>query len=115
MTTSLIATAILLHRKGLNLELLHQRASFIYDEIVARGGLIQLNIRPTVKIVEMSASYLKDFVVVKKGIYSPHTADKYGSKSIMMLAYYRNNLTQFFINESEIVCSIIGFGTDRLS
>jgi glycerol-3-phosphate O-acyltransferase len=35
---------------------------------------------------------------------------KHGQKSIMMLAYYRNNLTHLFINEAEIACALFGLG-----
>jgi hypothetical protein len=62
MTTSLIATALLMHRRGLNIDLLHKRVCFIYDEIIARNGLVQVNIKPTKKIVQTCSAYLSDFV-----------------------------------------------------
>jgi glycerol-3-phosphate O-acyltransferase len=56
---------------------------------------------------------LKDFIESKRDIYEPATSNKYGEKSIIMLAYYRNNLTHLFINEAEIACSILGFSIDK--
>lgn len=100
-----------MNRKGLNLELLHKRVCFLHDEIVARGGLIQVNIRPTLKIVQTCSSYLKDFIDDGKGIYRP--SEKHGERSIMMLAYYKNNLTHIFINEAEIACALLGLGASQ--
>lgn len=49
----------------------------------------------------------------KREIYEPLISAKKGEKSILMLAYYRNNLTHVFINEAEIACSLLGFSLDK--
>jgi hypothetical protein len=51
MTTSIIATVLLMHRKGISLDLLVERVVFIYEEILARKGLVQINIKPNAKII----------------------------------------------------------------
>jgi hypothetical protein len=51
MTTSIIATVLLMHRKGISLDLLVERVVFIYEEILARNGLVQINIKPNAKII----------------------------------------------------------------
>jgi len=58
-------------------------------------------------------NYLKDFLDSKREIYEPLISAKTGEKSILMLAYYRNNLTHVFINEAEIACSLLGFSLDK--
>jgi glycerol-3-phosphate O-acyltransferase len=58
-------------------------------------------------------NYLKDFLESKREIYEPLISAKTGEKSILMLAYYRNNLTHVFINEAEIACSLLGFSLDK--
>jgi glycerol-3-phosphate O-acyltransferase len=58
-------------------------------------------------------SYLQDFLESKREIYEPLISTKTGEKSILMLAYYRNNLTHVFINEAEIACSLLGFSLDK--
>ena len=58
-------------------------------------------------------NYLKDFLDSKREIYEPLISAKTGEKSILMLAYYRNNLTHVLINEAEIACSLLGFSLDK--
>ena len=51
MSTSLVATALLLHRKGISNELLVKRVTWIYDEIKARGGELNLGSTPSTAII----------------------------------------------------------------
>lgn len=51
MSTSLVATALLLHRKGISHELLVKRVTWIYDEIKARKGELNLGSNPSSAIV----------------------------------------------------------------
>jgi len=46
-TTSMISTAILMHRRGISSDLLQQRVGFIYDELLARNGLVAPTLKPT--------------------------------------------------------------------
>jgi glycerol-3-phosphate O-acyltransferase len=64
-------------------------------------------------MIMSSLSYLKDFLESKREIYEPLISAKTGEKSILMLAYYRNNLTHVLINEAEIACSVLGFTLDK--
>ncbi len=58
-------------------------------------------------------NYLKDFLETKREIYEPLISANTGEKSILMLAYYRNNLSHLLINEAEIACSLLGFSLDN--
>lgn len=60
-------------------------------------------------MINKGLSYLKDFIDSKRDILEPLVSAKLGEKSILVLAYYRNNLTHVFINEAEIACTLLGF------
>lgn len=109
MTTSMIAASILMYRRGISSDLIHQRVGFIYEELLARKALVSPTLKPTQQIVKKGLVYLKDFIESKREIFEPLVTAKTGEKSILMLAYYRNNLTHAFINEAEIACSLLGF------
>jgi glycerol-3-phosphate O-acyltransferase len=60
-------------------------------------------------MINKGLGYLKDFIDSKRDILEPLVSAKQGEKSILMLAYYRNNLTHVFINEAEIACTLLVF------
>ena len=60
-----------MYRKGIAKDQLVQRAAFVYEEILARGGIPQLNIKPNDKYVSKSLSYLSDFLEIKNSIVMP--------------------------------------------
>jgi glycerol-3-phosphate O-acyltransferase len=64
-------------------------------------------------MVKKGLSYLKEFIDSTREIFEPSISTKQGEKSILMLAYYRNNLTHVFMNEAEISCSLLGFSLDK--
>ena len=66
-------------------------------------------------MITTSLKYLNDFLESKREIYEPLISANKGEKSILMLAYYRNNLTHVFINEAEIACALLGFTLDHSS
>ena len=111
MTTALVASALLMHRRGLSIDLLVKRVSFLYEEIQARNGILSSVIVPTQKMVKTYISYLGDFVDKKNEIYEPMFSAKKGESSILMLAYYRNSLAHLFINESEVACALLGLNS----
>jgi glycerol-3-phosphate O-acyltransferase len=64
-------------------------------------------------MIKKGLAYLKDFIDSKREIFEPMVSTKQGEKSILMLSYYRNNLTHVFINEAEIACTLLGFSSSR--
>lgn len=42
-------------------------------------------------------------------MFEPSVRAKKGDKSILMLAYYRNNLIHYFVNDALIACALLGF------
>ena len=64
-------------------------------------------------MIKKGLAYLKDFIESKREIFEPLVSAKQGEKSILMLSYYRNNLTHVFINEAEIACTLLGFSISK--
>ena len=71
MTTSLVATILLMYRKGISVDNLLKRVQWLYDEVKARKGETTLGINPTVLLVQSSLSYLKDNIIVNRDIVAP--------------------------------------------
>ena len=69
----MVAAVILMHRKGISRDRLLNKVDFLYREILARKGLIQINIAPTEKIITVSLQLLSDFVEIKNSIIQPIT------------------------------------------
>jgi hypothetical protein len=51
MSTPIIATILLMHRRGISLDMLIKRVSWLYDEIKARKAEIGLTAAPSSAIV----------------------------------------------------------------
>lgn len=62
-------------------------------------------------MVKNGLKYLQDFVDAKRGMYEPSGNAKKGQKSVLMLTYYRNNMSHFFIHEAMIASSLLGFSS----
>ena len=99
----MLSAALLMHRRGISKDLLISRLMFVYNEVQARNGLVQLTIYPTTKIMNTYLQYISDFIETKNGVIQPLSNS---SKSLMMLSYYRNNLIHIFVNEAEIMTAV---------
>ena len=64
MTTSIVATVLLMQRKGISFDELLRRVIFIYEELQARKAIVQINIVPTMKYVKASLSFISEFVKI---------------------------------------------------
>jgi hypothetical protein len=51
MSTPLVATILLMHRRGISLDLMIKRVAWIYDEVKIRKGELSLLHPPTSAIV----------------------------------------------------------------
>lgn len=107
MTTSLVASTLLMYRKGISMDLLVKRVIWLYDELKFRKVELSLGLEPTKEVVETSLSYLKNLVERKRDIIVPQVHGTNGPKNLLMLAYYRNNLSHVFVPEALIACSIL--------
>ncbi len=111
MSTALLSSIILSNRKGgFNEEELHKKMVWLYEEILARGGMMSNNVPPTIATTRTALSLILGYLERKKDIFAPLLTAKTDYKNVLMLSYYRNNLAHLFINESYIACSIVAFG-----
>lgn len=69
-----------------------------------------LNVQPSMATLRTALSLLSGYLEKKKGNTEHQIKPNIDYKNILMLAYYRNNLTHVFINEAYIACSLTAFG-----
>ena len=111
MSTAMVASILILNRKGgTNEEDLLSRTTWLYHEIAARNGLMSMSVPPSVTTLRTVLVFLKDFIKRKQDVFVPQVKAKEDYKNILMLANYRNNLIQVFLNESYIATAILAFG-----
>jgi glycerol-3-phosphate O-acyltransferase len=111
MSTALVSSVILSNRKGgFSEDVLHKKIVWLYEEISSRGGLMSNNVEPTIAITRTALQLLKGYLERKKDVFSPQVTAKSDYKNVLMLSYYRNNLSHIFINEAYIACSLVAFG-----
>jgi hypothetical protein len=69
MSTSMIATILLMHRKGISMDTLIKRVAWVYDELKARKSEVGLTAAPSSQTVQQSLSFLSDFVNRTRDIF----------------------------------------------
>lgn len=69
MSTPMIATILLMHRRGISLDLLVKRVSWLFDEIKARKGEVGLTAAPSSAIVSQCLNFLSGFVNRNRDIF----------------------------------------------
>ncbi|CDW80559.1 male sterility protein [Stylonychia lemnae] len=112
MVTSLTASILLMHRKGISYDQLLNKIDWLFKEIQARNAELSFNSSPSSAMISTSSlRYLGKFIDQKRNIFEPSVLAKKDFKNLLMLAYYKNNLIHLFINDSEIACCILGYGS----
>jgi len=113
MPTALISSIILLHRKGISEENLHNKVEWLVDQLYLRKVKVgALEGRYTPLFTENAVSLLGELVTQKKDILQIQLAAKQDYKNILLLSYYRNTIIHAFWNESIIACALSSFGQD---
>lgn len=74
----MVATILLMYRKGVSNDLLVTRVKWVYEEIKARKGLLNLSVEPSFEIIKSCLNYLSDFVNRKRDIFEPSVTAKTG-------------------------------------
>lgn len=64
---------------------------------------------PSITIISQCLNFLSGFVDRKRDVFEPSVQAKKGDKSILMLAYYRNNLIHHFVNDALVANALLGF------
>lgn len=110
MITSLTASVLLMHRKGISFDSLVSKVDWLFKEIQSRNAELAFNSSPSSTMISTSLQYLGRFLDRKRNVFEPSVSAKKDYKNILMLAYYRNQLIHVFLHDAEIACSILGFG-----
>lgn len=113
MPTAIVASVILMHRKGVNEEELIKKVEWVASELFNRGIRVgTINERSPTIAVKSAITHLETLLKKKKDIFHPFVAAKSDYKNILMLSYYRNMLLHVFFNEALIACTLMAFGDD---
>jgi len=109
--TSILASVMLMHRKGISEEELIKKVEWVSNELFSRGVKVGTIAESSPTMAFKSAvTHLETLINKKKDIFHPSIEMKTNYKNILMLSYYRNHLLFAFFSEALIVCSLVGFG-----
>jgi len=108
MPTSLVASIILMHRKGLIEETLTKKMTWLTQEVLERGGKLSTEFIHVA--VKSAVAHLDKLLEKKKDIFHPSFSAKKDYQNIILLSYYRNMLGHLFFNEAMIACALASFG-----
>jgi glycerol-3-phosphate O-acyltransferase len=112
MPTTLIATILLMFRKGISEAKLQELASWLGMGLTKRGVVCATDGGlPNESTVQIGLKHLNDYIIHKRNIYMPHVSEG-NYQNYIMLGYYRNALNFVFFNEAMILCSLQSQGTD---
>ena len=116
MPTHLVATIILLYRKGISEETLAKQVTWLGMACLQRGAKLSDSGLPYSTTVKEGLKHLSDYLVKKRDVYMPKvirgTDQNEDNSSYIMLNYYRNPLLHLFFSESLVACSLLSFGVD---
>ena len=106
MPTTLVASILLMYRKGISEANLVEKASWLGMALNQRGAVVATDGGlPHQNTVQLGLKHLEDYIIHKRNIYKPKVAEN-GYQNYIMLGYYRNTLNFVFFNEAMILCSL---------
>ena len=113
MPTSMVASIVLMNRKGITEENLINKMEWLKNEIMLRGAKIgTINESGASIAVRHAIGHLEQLVNRKKDIFHPSVSAKADYKNILLLSYYRNQLIHIFLNEAICACALVSFGRE---
>lgn len=116
MATNVVASVLLMHRKGIKEDALVSKVEWIAKEINKRGIKVEaINSQNPSVAVKMALNHLEDLLNKKKDMFHPSVSAKSDYSNVLILSYYRNSLLSVFFNEALITCSLAAFGFDVAS
>ena len=112
MPTAMVATMLLMSRKGISEDSLISQIEWLSNEITFRGHKIGCISEGSAPIAVRNAiNHLEHIVTkTKKDIFELSVTPKVDYKNILLLSYYRNTLMHVFANEAFCACAISSFG-----
>ena len=111
MPTAMIASILLMHRRGISEDGLSEKAEWLMKQILLRGGKIgSADENYSFVAIRGAIRHLEPYVEQKKDVFHLRIPSKVDYKNILMLSIYRNGLGHIFWNESIIACALSSFG-----
>jgi len=113
MPTAMVASIILLHRKGISEENLHMKVEWLIDQLQMRNVKVGTSEgRYSIVSTKSAISLLDNLISHKKDMFHIQLAAKEDHKNILLLSFYRNTLIHTFWNESLVACALSSFGQE---
>ena len=113
MPTAMVSSVILLHRKGISEENLHNKIEWLVDQLQMRKTKVGLSEgRYSIVSTKNAISLLDSLINQKKDMFHIQLAAKEDHKNILLLSFYRNTLIHVFWNESLVACALSSFGQE---
>lgn len=113
MPTTIVASLILMNRKGINEKDLLKKALWLGQTLKKRKIFIQSQGLPTKSTIQVGLEHLKDYLENKRGSYQPNITPQVDYSNYIMLWYYRNPLNFAFFNEAVVIASLFSFGDEQ--
>eukprot|EP00742_Colponemidia_sp_Colp-10_P010413 GILJ01011431.1.p1 GENE.GILJ01011431.1~~GILJ01011431.1.p1 ORF type:complete len:1177 (+),score=214.25 GILJ01011431.1:40-3570(+) len=111
LPTQMVATMLLMHRRGISEDLLIKRVEWLRDQIALRGGRLGImNGGSAQMAVKNAIGHLANIVDRRKDIFEPSVTPRIDYKNVLMLSYYRNQIMHLFVNEALVACALHAFG-----
>ena len=110
MPTNLVASVILLQRKGISESDLEEKVRWLGQTLAQRNICLSTYGLPSVNTLKIGVQHLNDYLEKKRDMYAPLVSAK-DNNNYMMLAYYRNPLNQIFFNEGIVIVAIQSYGS----
>ena len=109
MPTNLVASVLLLQRKGISESDLEEKVRWLGQTLAQRAICLSTYGLPSVNTLKIGLQHLGDYLVKKRDNWSPKVDGK-NNNNYVMLAYYRNPLNQIFFNEGVVIVTLQSFG-----
>jgi len=112
MTTSMIASIILMSRKGIIEPILISKVEWLIKEIMKRGSKLSINEHSTASLIVKNGLKLLDktLVLSKRTVFEMSISPSNNFEQILLLSYYRNGLVHVFSHEAICVIALFSFG-----
>ena len=111
MSTNIIASILLMHRKGVSEEILIARSDWLAQELLKRNKRIGSLSDTSAHIpVRNGIKLLENIVRKRKDMFNLSITPKEDYKNLLLLGYYRNALLNTFASEAIMISALASFG-----
>jgi glycerol-3-phosphate O-acyltransferase len=112
MSTTMVASIVLLYRKGISLDELKRKVDWLGLMLNMRGANFASDTNlPDKQTLKTGLDMLDSFLSIKQNIIEPKEEDI--ADNIIMLFYFRNPLINLFFNEGLILLSMNSYGIEQ--